>query len=158
MTKKKLHETIMGLCEEHNVSDKFKNAIDELTKPKAGGSSDVNDYTVFDEAGQPVYIFCAYHKRWEPVVTENEDGEEVSLFTADEKSKNGFKRSCDEGDKQWREQAKEFNASKNAIVEDLLAENISGAEATDQLAECEAARKVHKEREDGLGTEERPEV
>lgn len=153
MTKTKLHETIMALCEEHNVSEKFKSAIDELTKPKAGGGSDVTDYTVFDAEDNPVYIFCAYHKKWEPV--EN-DGE--LLFKANDKVKNGYDRSCIVGDKQWRDSTKEFNASKKAIVDDLLSEELTGSEASEMIAKLEEDRRNHSVREDGIGTEERPEL
>ena len=153
MTKKKLNETVLELCKQHKAPADLTTALDELTKPKVGGSSNVEDYTVFD--GEDVaYIFCAYHKKWEPVA--NEDGE--ALFKENAKSKNGFERSCIEGDKQWKAQAKVFNTSKAAIMQDVLDEEKTGSEAKEEIAALEEARQIHTPREDGLGTEERPEV
>jgi len=156
MTKAKLHETIVALCVEHKVSAKFTEAISELTKPKVGGSSDVNDYTCFDTDGAPEFVFCTYHKQWEPVVAEDEDGEEFNLFVADAKSKNGLRRFCDMGDKQWKEAAKIFNASKTAILADVLDEKLTGSEGKAAIAELQTARDVHAERTDGLGENDKP--
>ena len=81
MTKQKLHETVLALCVEHKANKPLTDALSELTKPKVGGSSDVNDYTVFDTDGNVTHIFCTYHKLWEPVigVREDEDGEDTGL-------------------------------------------------------------------------------
>lgn len=156
MTKAKLHETVLGLCATHNATEELTAALSELTKPKVGGSSDVSDYTVFD--GEDVtYIYCAYHKKWEPVTVEYEDGEIVPLFKASTKSKNGFDRSCIQGDKQWKEQAKVYKASKDAVMTDLLDEKITSGEAKETIADLDAARAEHTPREDGLGSDERPE-
>ena len=158
MTKTKLHETVLALCATHEASEVLTNALSELTKPKVGGKSSVEDYTVFNEDGSVAYVFCSYHKQWEPVAVENEDGEIVELFKTDAKSKNGYTRSCIDGDTSWREQAKVFNTSKNAIMQDVLDEVITGAEAKEQIGALTAARQVHTDREDGLGETERPEA
>ena len=161
MTKKKLNETIVELCVAHKASAELTNALDELTKPKVGGSSDVNDYTVFN--GEDVeFIFCTYHKKWEPVATEveDEDGEvsEVPLFKANAKSKNGYERACNEALAQWREQAKTFKVTNDAVVKDLLEGEIDNIEAKALIADAEAARAVHVPRADGLGEDDKPEA
>ncbi len=159
MTKKKLHETVLELCSEYKANKALTDALSELTKPKVGGSSNVEDYTCLDADGNVTAIFCAYHKRWEPVTTivETEDGDtEISLFKASEKSKNGFERSCIEGDKQWKEQAKVYKASKDAIMTDLLDANIDAENAKAAIASLEAARAIHTPRVDGIGSEESP--
>ncbi len=161
MTKKKLNETIVELCVAHKASDELTAALNELTKPKVGGSSDVNDYTVFN--GEDVeFIFCTYHKKWEPVSTEveDEDGEisEVPLFKANTKSKNGYERACNEALSQWRDQAKTFKVTNDAVVKDLLEGEIDNVEAKALIADAEAARSVHVARADGLGEDEKPEA
>ena len=152
MTKKKLHETVLELCETHNAPEALTAALSDLTKPKVGGSSNVEDYTCFDTDGNVEFVFCTYHKRWEPVT----DTEGNPVFKANEKSKNGFERSCIVGGKQWAEQAKVFNTSKAAIMTDVLDEVMTGAEAKDAIAELETARQTHLDREDGLGLVDKP--
>lgn len=157
MTKAKLHETVVELCSTHKASAELTAALSELTKPKVGGASDVTDYTVFD--GEEVaYIFCTYHKKWEPVAIEGEDGEIVELFVKDEKSKNGYRRYCAEGEAQWKEAAKTFKASKEAIMVDVLDEKLTGAEAKEAIDALQAARDEHPPRTDGLGSDEKPEA
>ncbi len=118
-----------------------------------GGSSDVNDYTVFDEEGNPTFIFCTYHKKWEPV----QDGEGEDLFKTLAKSKNGFQRECADGLGSWREQSKVYKATKDAAINDLLEGAITNEEAKELIAGAEADRALHIDREDGLGTEDKPE-
>ena len=151
MTKTKLNESIIALCVAHNASESLTAALDELTKPKTGGSSDVLDYTVFDEDDNIKYIFCTYHRKWEPF-THNGN----VLFAVNEKSKNGYMRQCLVADVQGREAAKAFNASKAAIMADVLDEVISASEGKEQIAKLLADKEVRQAREDGLGEVERP--
>lgn len=153
MTKAKLHETVLELCKEHEASEELTAALDALTKPKVGGSSDVNDYTVFDANGEVTHIFCNMFKLWVPVV--NEDGE--PNFKADKKSKNGYWRDSNAGVAQFRELDRQIKASKAAIMKDLLDEVITGSEAKEAISELGTAReKVVAP--DNFGTVERPEA
>lgn len=156
MTKTKLHETVLGLCAEFKATEALTNALSELTKPKVGGSSNIEDYTVLD-GDTTTHIFCAYHKQWEPVVVEDEDGEIEELFKTSDKAKNGYERSCIQGDKQWKEQAKVYKASKDAVYVDLLDENVDAAGAKAAIASLDAARATHTPREDGIGSDDKPE-
>ena len=154
MTKKELHEAITGLLA-GKVDEETFAQVDELLKPKVGGGkASPEDYTVFDAEGNPAYIFCNVHKKWEPVF----DEEGNPLFKEDPKSKNGYRRYCIEGDKQWQERAKAFKASKEAITQDMLNEEITPAEARQLIEEAEAARKEPFVREDGIGFDEKPEL
>ena len=156
MTKKKLHEEVLALCAKHKASGKLTEELSALTIPKVGGSSDVTDYTVFDEESQPTHIFCNYHKKWEPVTAVDEDENEVVLFDADEKGKNGYKRYCIMADSQYKEASKVFNASKKAIMDDVLDGKMEGPAAKVQIDELTTARATHPEREDGLGETDKP--
>ena len=154
MTKKELHEAITGLLA-GKVDEETLAQVDELLKPKVGGGkANPEDYTVFDAEGNPVYIFCNVHKKWEPVA----DEEGNLLFKEDPKSKNGYRRYCIEGDKQWNDRAKAYRATKEAITQDLINEEITAAETRELLAQAEADRKAPLEREDGIGFDERPEL
>ena len=154
MTKTEMNKALIAGLTERGVSEEAIEFVNSLTKPKVGGgSSDVNDYTVFDEEGNPTYIFCTYHKKWEPVTDEN--GE--NLFKTNDKSKNGFARECNDGLAAWREQAKVYKATKDAAISDLLEGVIDNEEAKEIIAGAEAERAEHTDREDGLGEDEKPE-
>jgi len=155
MTKKELNEQVITLCTQHEASEELTAALNELTKPKVGGgSADVNDYTVFDTDGNVTHVYCTYHKQWEPVA--DEAGE--MLFKTNDKVKNGFDRECTEATASWRAESKVFKATKDGAIQDLLDGNISNDEAKDIIAQAEEARSVHTPREDGLGTDEKPEA
>ena len=161
MTKKKLHETVLELCTEFKASAKLTQALSDLTIPKVGGG-DVNDYTVFNEDGTVAFIYCNTHKQWEPVtaIGVDEDGEDVEfdLFKSDEKAKNGYWRDCNEGIAATKAKSKIFNVSKAAVMQDVLDEVITGTEGKASIADLELAKAVIEAREDGLGTEDKPEL
>ncbi len=163
MTKTALNKALVDGLIELGATEEQVAFVDGLTKPKVGGgSSDMADYTVADADGVVTYIHCTYHKKWEPVskVVTNEDGEEVEelLFKANPKAKNGYTRECNDGTASWREQAKVYKATKDAIISDLLEGAISNDDAKSLIADADAERAVHVEREDGLGDDERPEA
>lgn len=154
MTKTKMNEMVLAACKEHGASDELTKVLNDLTAPKVGGgSSSVEDYTVYNADGSAAYIFCNTHKLWEPVV--DEDG--VELFKRDDKAKNGFYRDCNEGIAQNREIGKILKASKDAVMADVLEGIITGPEGKAKLEEIDAGR-VTPERTDGLGDLERPTV
>lgn len=155
MTKKETNEQVVALCTEHGASDELTAALNELTKPKVGGgSSDVNDYTVFDADGNVTHVFCTYHKKWEPI--EDEDGE--AIFKTNDKVKNGFDRECMDATASWRNESKVFKATKDGAIQDLLDGNIDNDAAKKIILDAEETRAVHAEREDGLGEDEKPEA
>ena len=159
MTKLKLHETVLEICATHKASAKLVAALSDLTKPKAGGSSDVNDYTVFAEDGKTVeYIFCTVHKKWEPIVAVDAEDKEFDLFKTSDKTKNGFERECIDGAKAWKTAAKARKTSKDGIMQDLLEEEISGTEAKELIAKLETTSIVDSvpARADGLGEDDKP--
>jgi len=154
MTKKELNVAILAGLTELNATPEQLAFVDGLTKPKiGGGSSNVNDYTVYDEDGTVTHIFCVYHKKWEPVV--NEDGEE--LVKPNDKIKNGYTRECIEASTAWKEQTRTYKATKDGIMLDLLEGEVSPEDSKKLLATAETARAVHTDRSDGLGTDDKPE-
>lgn len=153
MNKTDLNKKLVDGLTEMGATEEQINFVDELTKPKAGGSgADVNDYTAFDGDGDVTHVFCTYHKKWEPVA--DEEGEPV--FKENEKSKNGYARECTVGLGAWREQAKVFKSTKDGVIKDLLDGEIENDSAKELLAAAEVARAEHSEREDGLGEAEKP--
>lgn len=154
MNKTELNKALIDGLTEMGATEEQIAFVDELTKPKAGGgASDVNDYTVFDSDGNVTHIFCTYHKKWEPI----EDAEGEAVFKENEKSKNGYARTCNEGEAAWKSQAKTFKTTKDGIVKDLLEGEIDNETAKSLIADAEAVRAEHIEREDGLGSDEKPE-
>lgn len=152
MTKKKMNELVLQACADHGASEELTKILDDLTRPKVGGSSQVSDYTCFGEDGNPEYIFCTYHNKWEPLV----DDEGVQVFAADAKSKNGYRRSCIVGEKQWSDQAKIFRASEKAVITDVLDGKLTPEDGKAKIAELTETRQIHTPREDGVGEDERP--
>ena len=146
MTKTKLHKEILRLCKEHNAPEPLIEALDELTRPRPAGGASVSSYTCFDEDGSPQYIFCTYHKKWEP----------VELFERNEKSKNGYERVCIVGVQASKDALNTFNATKRAIMQDLLDEKITAEEAKNLIANAEEVRYTRVPRPDGIGEDERP--
>jgi len=164
MNKTELNKALVDGLTDLGASPEAIDFVDGLTKPKAGGgSSDVADYTAFNEAGDVTHVFCTYHKKWEPVSTietDEETGEEVevALFKENPKAKNGLARECNEGLSVWKEQAKVYKSTKDAVIADLLEGAVDNETAKGLIAEADAARAEHADRVDGLGTEERPEA
>lgn len=136
MTKQKLHEEVMSLCAKYKVSEEFTSKLSELTEPKTAGAAKVEDYVVFGEDGQPVFILCNTHKVWEPVF--DEDGK--PRFKKDEKSKSGYFRDCQEGIKEFRKARKMVEDSKTAIMNDVLDGKIQPEEGKQALAEIGDAK------------------
>jgi len=154
MTKKAIFEAVVELIKDE-VSEEVLAKVSDILKPKVGGGkSTPEDYTVFDAEGNPVYIFCTVHKKWEPLV----DDEGELLFKEDKNSKNGYRRYCIAGDKQWQARAKAFKATKEAVMGDLLEGEITNDEAKKLIEEAEAERAEPFTREDNLGYDERPEL
>lgn len=131
MTKKALNLAVLELCEAHGAPAGLTQALNELTVPKVGGSSDVNDYTCFGEDGEVAYILCNVFKQWLP----------VSHFK-DGKAANGFSRYSDEGRTDLNGRNKIYKAGKKAVIDDLLEDKISNEDAKEALAELEATRIV----------------
>ncbi len=164
MNKTELNKALIAGLTDLGASQEAIDFVDGLTKPKVGGgSSDVADYTVFNEAEEVTHVFCTYHKKWEPVsalVMDEETGEEIeeALFKENPKAKNGLARECNEGLSTWKEQAKVYKSTKDAIISDLLEGAVDNETAKGLIAEADAARAEHPERLDGLGSDERPEA
>jgi len=155
MAKKDDYEFVSNWLEANGIEGDAANELKGHFEPRrGGGAATPEDYTVFDAEGNPAYVFCTVHKKWEPVT----DGEGKPLFKENAKSKNGLSRYCIEGDKQWKERAKAFKASKDAVLQDLLEGEITGDEAKELITAAEKARKGDFVRADGLGEDERPEL
>ncbi len=158
MTKTKLFEAAMAVCETHNITGDALTELTTLLKPKVGGSkADVNDYTVFDADQNVSYIFCTFHKMWEPVSAETEDGDIINLFGS-AKTPNGFARECKVGVSQWKKLNKEYKEQKEAIISDVLNEVISGEEGKEALKALDESKNYTAVHPDGIGSDDRPEV
>lgn len=110
--------------------------------------------------GEIQFIFCSYHKKWEPVSATapifDEEGndtgktEMVTLF-GKAQTPSGFARSCKEGAKSMNGGARDLRKQKDEITQGWIAGEIPEADAKKALQELEATIVTHKEREDGLG-------
>jgi hypothetical protein len=131
MTKAKMNEEVLTLCEKFGASVELTAALNELTAPKVGGvAADINEYTRFDEEGNVSEIFCNTFKQWLP----------VSEFNASSTNKNGYNRDSNPGIKASREATKVFKASEKAILNDVLDGVITGPEAKAAIEELKASQ------------------
>ena len=154
MTKRELFDAITALNTKYELPEEYEATLIAMVKPGTGGGKDVSDYTVFNEDGEPEFIFCNLHKKWEPVF--NADGE--PLFKEDAKSKNGYQRDCIEGVVSFKELNKQIKASEKAIIADVLDGNVTPEEGKEAIANLGDVRSNIPPREDGLGSDERPEL
>lgn len=126
-----MNAKVVELCELHEAPEALTKALNELTAPKPGGSSDVNDYTCFDEDEKPVSILCNVFKLWFPV-EEFKEG----------KAANGFSRYSNAGREDYKARAKAYKNGKNAVIADLLEGKLTNDEAKEELANLEVARQT----------------
>ncbi len=149
---------VVALLAAEKVSAEIIAKVNELaTVSLREGPAEV---TLKNSKGEVKFIFCSYHKNWEPVTAEadiyddegNATGETemVNLF-GKAQTPSGFARSCKEGAKSMNTGARDLRKQKDDITKGWMAGEIPEADAKAALQELEATVVVHKEREDGLG-------
>ena len=149
---------VVALLTAEKVSAEVIAKVNELaTTSLREGPAEV---TLKNAKGEVQFIFCSYHKKWEPVSTMvkvfddegNDTGktESANLF-GKAQTPSGFARSCKEGAKAMNTGARDLRKQKDEITQGWIAGEIPEDEAKKALQELEATTVEHKEREDGLG-------
>lgn len=116
--------------------------VEELAAAKKGGGGQRTASTVKKDAdGNVIAIFCYYHKQWEdPSVVE---------YGARASSPTGLNNMCKEGTSQWTKQQNQAKKDNEALLQGVLAGEITPEEARDMKDDIEEARKAIVPREDG---------
>jgi hypothetical protein len=149
MTIKKAYADIISYLEanmEQTVADVLPTVV-SMASAKVGGGKSSSNHAV-DADGNPIYIFCYYHKKWEPLA-EIEYGTKKGTST-------GFNTMCKEGVSQWTRQN---NAAKQAaanLLKQVANGEVSPAEIPAKQAEIEAERAQILPHSSGIGFDELP--
>ena len=140
MTKKKMNELVLEVCETHGISAEANAALDELTKPKSGGAQiDINEIVSRDDAGTITHIFDTVIERWVPIF--DEEGNEN--FYVKEGTELGYSRHSKFSEKLRKDAEKKFKATEKALLKDIVTGVITPEDGSIVLEEAEAARKVY---------------
>jgi len=152
MTKKELYAEVSAILEKHGVEGEAKEQLLALVEPKRGGQRfDIDEVACLDENGTVTHILDSVLHIWVPVY--DEDGEPNFYEKPD--TELGWSRFSRTAEKLRKEAEKTFKATKEGVLQDLLAGEIDNAQAAAILEEAEAARKS-LEAPEGFGTTEKP--
>ena len=153
MTKKKMNELVLEVCAKYEIDAEATAALDELTKPKAGGAQvDIEEITLRDESGTITHIFDTVIERWVPVY----DDEGEANFYEKEGTELGWSRHSKFSEKLRKDAEKKFKATEKQLLKDVVAGEILPEDGKVVLEEAEAARKVYDAGE--FGSTDKPEV
>ena len=110
-----------------------------MSAKQGGGGSRANTYLMFD--GEPVGVFCYYHKAWfSPEHTE---------FGQKKNTATGLNNMTTHGLSCWNKQQSEYNKAKDAALSDFQADVIDANKLKDRMAQAEEARTVITSHPDG---------
>lgn len=139
MTKTEQWEKIQEILLSNKASKKLTSALEELLKPKNGGTSMFPPK--LDKDGNITELYCQWHKKYEP----------VDNFKTSTKSKTGYHYECKDAEKEWNLYAKEIKAQESELtklVDKILdgeIEQVKAKELSDdiktQIAALKEARK-----------------
>jgi len=156
MATKKVFAPLMAMLAtamEENPNVKVKSVmsqIEELTSAKAGGGGRSSDNVVRDADGNVTHIFCYYHKKWE-AVAEVEFGKKASSPT-------GLSNMCKEGTGAWTKQQRDSKKAREELLSQVAAGEVIPGDIEARTNEIDEARKVIVAREDGKGSDDKPEA
>lgn len=138
MTKKEVFEAVSEILANHEqLETAMGKEIIALVEPKKGGAKvDINDIACFDENGNVTHILDSVLKVWVPVYDENGEAN----FYEKPDTELGFSRFTRLAEKLRKDAIKKFNATKNAVLNDMLEDNITNEEGKQLLADAEAAK------------------
>ena len=102
-----------------------------LIQGKASGSA-----TTFrkDEEGNVTYVYCYYHKKWEPV--------EHIAYGKKANTATGLNTMCKEGVSAWSKQQRVYNKAKHDLLEQVADQTIEANALPGLLMQLEEARKA----------------
>lgn len=131
---KKQFEEIYALLEA-NQNRKVSTLMPELLELMKGKQA--NRTFMKDDDGNVTHIYCYYHKQWEAVDTELQDGIPYGKKAS---SSTGYNTMCKEGTSNWTKQNRTYKKTK-----ELLLERVAAGEEVDINAELAAAAQAKDE-------------
>lgn len=146
MNVKKQFAEIYKLLEE-NSNRKVSTILPQLAalmSTKTAGGSDIGR-TYLKDGDRTYAVYCYYHKKWE-LTDVAEYGSKLNTAT-------GFNTMCKEGVSAWTKQQRAFKKQREALLMQLLANEIEKDEFDSALAIAEEERKAIEVRCDEHGYE-----
>lgn len=145
MNVKKQFAEIYKLLEE-NKNRKVSSILPELAalmSTKTAGGSDIGRTYLKDDEGNTYAVYCYYHKKWE-LTNVAEYGSKANTAT-------GLNTMCKEGVSSWTKQQRTYKKLKDALVMQLVKQEITNDEFESILEEYEEQRKAIEVRGDEHG-------
>ena len=139
MKKSEVFERVQAICEKYNLPTEVVTQLNELLEPKnAGRSFNWDDIVRKDENGNVIELQCALSGVWLPADSlhfyASRDGKGVV-------GTDGvvLQKVSKQGENVRKAYQKQYNASKNALMDDVLDGVISNEEAKAKLEQLNAA-------------------
>ena len=152
-TKKELFEGAMEIAERHQLPAEAVAELKALLEPKKGGGKfEIDDVACRDEDGTVTYILDSVLKVWVPVY----DAEGEPNFYEKPDTELGWSRFSRTAEKARKDAEKQYKATKDAVLKDLLAGEIDQESAKETMEAAEVARKTYELPENFTYEEERP--
>lgn len=135
MTVKKVYAEIVNYLEQ-NQNELVKNVLDSVVRLASAKVTRSTTAThLKNEAGEVVAILCLYYKKWYSLV-----GEKAVTFGKKASTSTGYNPMCLEGQANWSRQNNQRNAAMQTLLNQVLDEKISPAQASEQRALIELER------------------
>jgi len=157
--KVRIIDNVVAVLQADGVDEATIAKIVEMKTTVSRGAT-AADVVIKDDEGNVLFIFCSYHKLWEPltgtIAALDEEGNETGeMIDADNfgkaKTAYGYTRTCKEGAKSQNGGARELRKQKDDITKNWLAGELDEDEAKAALSELEALDSSVTAREDGIG-------
>ena len=136
---KKQFEEIFALLEAHPTKQvkTLMPQLLEMMQAKKGGSE--LGTTFLKNEGSTYAVYCYYHKKWELVETE-----EASGITYGKKANTatGLNTMCKEGVSMWGKQQRNYKKSKDALLMQIMSQELSSEELPAELEKLDEAKNV----------------
>jgi len=152
-TKKEIYAAATDICEQYGIEGAGKDALLAILEPKKGGAKfEIGDVTCTDEDGTITHILDSVLKVWMPVY----DAEGEANFYEKPDTELGWSRFSRVAEKLRKDAEKAYKATKDAVLNDLLAGEIEQEDAKQLMEDAEANRKNYIIPDDVETSEERP--
>ena len=151
MAIKKAYIEIIDLLESHLNSkvETVMEAVVALASAKTKGGTAGASSFIKDDEGNVTHVYCYYHKKWESV-TECDYGSKANSPT-------GLNNMCKEGVSMWTKQQRASKKAKEELLNSVASGDILPEDLGKEQEDIESARGVIEPREDGHGSDDKPE-
>lgn len=134
-TKQEILDTVIATCEQFNASNKLKDALTEILKPKSAGMAvNLDEVTKKNDKGEITHIQCSVSGVFLPATAD--------FFYEDKAGKgiNGLKRLSRQAEGIRKTHLRTVAASEKAIVQDILDGNVDNVKGKAMIEKLRASK------------------